>query len=66
MASKQPQISDLTSDLKYMAQTTPWSTETFQGSPTTHAAMFVRTVLAIFFYLGEKMKKKATYLSEIK
>ena len=45
MTSKQPQRSDLTSDLKYMAQ-------------ITYATMFVWTVLTLFGTNGRKKKER--------
>ena len=48
MASKQPQRSDLTSDLKFMTQ-------------TTYATMFVWTVLA-FFGPNDGKKEERTHL----
>ena len=45
MAFKQPWRSDLTSDFKFMAQ-------------TTYAIMFVRTVLVLFLTLTERKKEE--------
>ena len=45
MASKQPQRSNLKSDLKFMAQ-------------TTYATMFVWTVLTFFDHFDRRKKKK--------
>ena len=50
MASKQPWRSDLTSDLKFMAQ-------------TTYATMFVWTVLAFFGQIIKKERKKEEFVS---
>ena len=50
MASKQPRRSDLTSDLKFMAQ-------------ITYTAMFVWTVWTFFWTLTERKKKKEHHLS---
>ena len=49
MASKQPRRSDLTSDLKFMAQ-------------TTYSTMFVWTALTFFDHFDRKKKEEPTYL----
>ena len=50
MASKQPRRSDLTSDLKFMAQ-------------TTYATMFVWTVWPSFGQMIKKERKKEEFVS---